>query len=141
MSEDQFEISDEIQQGVKEAFQVGAKWLEKQDDLLFLFFPDGERKSLSPITNCEDQWEVLEKVRNWARDPSTTAPWFIQMSFGKVNGRDGVNALIAHCAERSQKEGFVLAQKLSPGDDGYLKPAGEIDFITRIPNDFFEPRD
>ena len=139
MSEDQFKISDEIQQGVKEAFQIGAKWLEEQDGLLFLYFPDGGKKSLAPIKDCRNQGEVLEKMRKWACDPTTTAPWFIQMSLANVDGEDGVNALIAHCAERSQKEGFVLIQKLSPGD-GHLMPAGEIDFMTRIPNDFFEPR-
>ena len=140
MSEDQFEISDEIQQGVQEAFQIGAKWLEKQDGLLFLFFPDGEKKSLYPIKDCKDMGEVLGTVRDWACDPEMTAPWFIQMSLANVEGEDGGNALIAHCAERSQKEGFVLVQKLSPGD-GHLTPAGEIDFMTRFPNDFFEPRD
>ncbi len=135
--EDEFSISEDIQRGVDTAFEIGRKWLEEQDAVLYLFFMNEGKPAVAPIKNCCSQDEALGKVRKWASDPNTSAPWFIQMSTGHLEGGTDVNALIAHCAERHHKQGFVLFQKLERAD-GKLKPVGEVDFMTRIPNDFFK---
>ena len=133
----EFDISMDMQESVEKAFNVAASWLLEEDSVLFLMYPEGGKPAISPIKDCKDQVEVLGKIRNWARDPNTTAAWFIQMSTGFIGEGAGVYSLVAHCVERGQEEGFILFQTLNKGDTGRFVSGGEIDFEARIPNDFF----
>jgi hypothetical protein len=134
---DVFAIGNELQGGVDVAFETAAKWLGENESILFLLFGEAGKRSLSPLQGCNSQEQVLAKVRKWARDPQTKASWFVQMSLGNLEGKSDPNALIAHCAERGQKQGFVVFQLLTRANDGKLSPDGAIDCMGRIDNDFF----
>jgi hypothetical protein len=135
--EREFEISDEFQQGVSEAFQIAVKWLQENDDVLFLYFMEDGNKRFSLIQGCTDQTQVLDKVRSWAR-ASENVDWFIQISCAVMGEEAGdINAVVAHCLERRPREGFVLVQKVARNSAGRLEPVGDIDYVSRIPNNFF----
>jgi hypothetical protein len=117
---------------------VGTEWLNESGSVGFLYFSEGDQRKFAAIGGCKDQSEVLDKVRNWGRS-NNAATWFIQISSAKSNETSqNIDMLVAHCAERNQKEGFVLFQKLAVNpSSNKFEPVGQIDYMKRIPNDFF----
>ena len=137
--ESQFSISGDIQKGVNEAFSLAVEWLNASGPFAFLYFSNGGQRQLAVVDGCKDQLEVLEKIRKWGRS-NMDAEWFVQMSCAKKEeGSQNIDLLVAHCVERNQKEGFVLAQSLANNPtSNKIEPIGQIDFMKRIPNDYFE---
>ena len=130
-------ISEDLQQGVVNAFEVAALWLQESEELLFVLVSENGEPQIATIDDCDTQDEVLERLRSWT-SAKPGIEWLVQMGCATTGGNGaGVDALVAHCAERGQPEGFVLLQELHrTGSEQLLQPVGEIEFVQRIKNDF-----
>lgn len=133
----QIAISTELQEGVVNAFEVAALWLRESEDLLFVLVSENGEPQIATIEECDTQTDVLDRLRSWT-SAKPGIEWIVQMGCATTGGNGaGVDALVAHCAERGQPEGFVLLQELHRNEtDNVLEPAGEIEFVQRIKNDF-----
>ncbi|HSN71505.1 MAG TPA: hypothetical protein VLT59_08340 [Steroidobacteraceae bacterium] len=130
-------ISAQLQEGVVNAFEVAALWLQESEELLFVLASENGEPQIATIDGCQTQTEVLERLRDWT-SAKPGIEWLVQVGCATTGGNGaGVDALVAHCAERGQPEGFVLLQELHRNaTDNVLVPTGEIEFVQRIKNDF-----
>lgn len=126
-------LSDEMREAVRAAFEAATELLADDQIPRFIYWHDGEERKLAAISDARNQDEVVQRVTTWASRPGNGACLCIQMSAVKTgNGPLPVDALLARCCERGEKEGFILTQEVGvDGRTGNLLPQGKVRFVEQ----------